>query len=195
MSCLDPLWDERFVLGLRQQMVRFAVLRLHDRELAEDAVQEAFLGALSNVASFSGRSAMKTWMFGILKNKIADSLRHQYRQPGAMRWSGVAAAEAGASAVSDDEGDERLHARPASCGNPEAMLREKQLWKRVTVGLSNLPPRQARVFLLRELLELETEAICNVLEISAANLHTMLHRARSRLREDLAKQGYSPIYG
>lgn len=192
MSGLDPLWDERFVLSLRQQMVRFAVLRLHDRELAEDAVQEAFLGAFSNVASFSGHSAIKTWMFAILKNKIADSLRHQFRQLGIMRWSGMATAEAGAPEVSDGEGDERPHACPAGWGNPEAMLREKQLWRWVKAGLSNLPPRQARVFLLREILELETEAVCNALEISACNLHTMLHRARSRLRVDLAKQGYHP---
>ncbi len=69
-----PLADPVFLQGLRQQMLRFASSQLSDASLAEDVVQEALIGALKNARSFGGRAALKTWVFAILKNKIADAL-------------------------------------------------------------------------------------------------------------------------
>ena len=66
------LLDSKFVEALSVQMLKFATLQLSDPHLAEDAVQEALVGAMKNVSSFGGRSALKTWVFAILKNKIAD---------------------------------------------------------------------------------------------------------------------------
>ena len=71
--------DGIFIEDLRSQMVKFASMQLHDVHLAEDAVQEALAGALTNADHFGGRSALKTWVFAILKNKIADVLRHKKR--------------------------------------------------------------------------------------------------------------------
>ena len=73
------LLDSKFVEALRVQMLKFATLQLSDPHLAEDAVQEALVGAMKNVSSFGGRSALKTWVFAILKNKIADTLRQKQR--------------------------------------------------------------------------------------------------------------------
>ena len=71
-----PDWqDTGFMAELRRQMVRFAHLHLQDATLAEDAVQDALIGALTGAQRFAGRSALKTWVFAILKNKIADVLR------------------------------------------------------------------------------------------------------------------------
>ena len=73
------LADERFVAMLRTQMIKFAHMHLGDRHLAEDAVQEALVGAWAGAQRFSGRAAIKTWVFAILKNKVADLLRYKQR--------------------------------------------------------------------------------------------------------------------
>ena len=75
----DSLADAGFVAALRQQMVKFARLHLGDSHLAEDAVQEALVGAWTGGKRFAGRSAFKTWVFAILKHKVADLLRHKQR--------------------------------------------------------------------------------------------------------------------
>ena len=65
------LSDPNFLNELRAMMLKFAKLQLADEALAEDAVQDALIGALKNADKFERRSALKTWVFAILKNKIA----------------------------------------------------------------------------------------------------------------------------
>ena len=77
----DALTDPAYLDSLREQMLKFASLQLGDPHAAEDAVQEALVGALKNARSFAARSALKTWVFAILKNKIADLLRRRQRSP------------------------------------------------------------------------------------------------------------------
>ena len=62
---------------IRQQMLKFAQLQLRHQERAEDLVQEALLAAYQNKEHFQGQSALKTWLFAILKNKILDEFRCQ----------------------------------------------------------------------------------------------------------------------
>ena len=64
---------------IRQQMVKFAILQLKDPDLAEDVVQEALTSAYKNAHSFKGKSALKTWVFAILKNKIIDLIHYRKR--------------------------------------------------------------------------------------------------------------------
>ncbi|MHB1676230.1 MAG: sigma-70 family RNA polymerase sigma factor [Sulfuriferula sp.] len=187
MNSLTVLRNDLFVQELRQQMVKFAALRLQDFALAEDTVHEAFVGALKDAVSFSGHSTLKTWVFAILKNKIADSLRQKCRQVGVNRQIWGAAADEDYLAIFRSEGDWPLDERTANWGNPEATLREKQFWQVLESCLSDLPPRQAKVFLLREFFELETKDICNALGITDSNLHVLLHRAKLRLRVSLEK--------
>ncbi|TAK99973.1 MAG: RNA polymerase subunit sigma, partial [Aquabacterium sp.] len=71
--------DPGFLAALRTQMIKFARLHLGDGHLAEDAVQEALAGAWTGAQRFAGRAAIKTWVFAILKNKVADLLRHKQR--------------------------------------------------------------------------------------------------------------------
>lgn len=67
--------DDETLAGLRRDMLKFASLQLRDEALAEDVVQEALIAALNNGRQFAGRSALKTWIFAILKNKIVDQIR------------------------------------------------------------------------------------------------------------------------
>ncbi|MES2408316.1 MAG: RNA polymerase factor sigma-70 [Pseudomonadota bacterium] len=184
--------DGIFVEDLRSQMVRFASMQLGDVHLAEDAVQEALAGALTNAEHFGGRSALKTWVFAILKNKIADVLRHKKRLVNAS------------SLINDDDENEdfaehlfdqrrhwQLDERPTFWGDPEASYRQQQFWIVFEACLEGLPDKQARVFMMREFIELETDEICVATGITASNLFVLLHRARLRLQVCLGNKWYA----
>ena len=68
---------------MRPRLLAFARLQLRDSAAAEDAVQETLLTAFEKSTTFEGRSEFETWVFGILKFKILDQLRHQKKQG---RW-------------------------------------------------------------------------------------------------------------
>ncbi len=178
------LADTEFLKGLRRQMLKFATLQLSDSNLAEDAVQEALLGALKNANSFGGRAALKTWVFAILKNKIADVLRQK------QRLAYVS------DLLHDDDEDDlavlfnakgfwQANERPAAWADPELSYRERQFWRVFEACLDHLPGNQARVFMMREFIELDSHEICATVGITTSNLNVMLHRARLRLRKCL----------
>lgn len=181
----DVLHDNAFLEALRAQMVRFATLQLNDRDLAEDAVQDALASALRNAGSFAGRSALKTWVFAILKNKIIDVVRQRSR----IVYTGslIQEDEAGDSvpAVFDHRGHWRPEEKPADWGVPDLALQDDHFWRVFEACLEGLPARQGRAFMMREFVGLESDEICTTLDISTSNLHVLLHRARLRLRECL----------
>lgn len=184
------LTDDTFLNDLRQQMIKFAILQLRDKDMAEDAVQEALIGALKNVKSFDGRAALKTWVFAILKNKIIDILRQKKRLINVSDLQHDDGEDRDILSLFDQKGMWRLDERPADWGDPEDALRGKDFWRVFEACLEGLPPRQARVFMMREFIELETDEICAAVEITVTNLNVMLHRARLRLRECLENKWY-----
>jgi RNA polymerase sigma-70 factor (ECF subfamily) len=179
------LADRAFIEDLRRRMIKFAALQLGNVQWAEDAVQEALLGALENVDSFQGRAALRTWVFGILKNKIADAIRRKVRLAEVSSGPDEDGDDEDFSSLFDDKGFWRKEERPATWGNPEASLREGQFWSIFEACLEALPAKHARVFMMREIVELESKEICATLSMSTTNLHVTLHRARLRLRECL----------
>ena len=176
------LTDPEFLVPLRHQMLKFATLQLRDPDLAEDAVQEALAGALKNQRSFGGRSALKTWVFAILKNKIADALRQRSRIVTASSLGDDEDDGEAFAALFDARGHWHLSEQPAGWREPEASLRATQFWRVFEACLEGLPERQARVFMMREFVGLDADEICKALALSRTNLNVMLHRARLRLR-------------
>ena len=185
------LADAAFLEDIRRQMIKFATLQLGDGHLAEDAVQEALIGALKNASSFVGRAALKTWIFAILKNKIADTLRHKQR---VVNASSLLREEDEDKDISellfDRKGYWQHDERPVAWGNPEASLRETQFWSMFEACLERLPPKQARVFMMREFIELDVDEICVAVDLTISNLHVLLHRSRLRLRECIENKWY-----
>lgn len=182
------LSDAGFVAELRGQMHRFATIQLSNPDLADDVVQEALVGALKSVDAFGGRSALKTWVFAILKNKIADALRtskHLAAYEPADREEGEDFSE-----LFDRNGFWQVEERPLVWGNPEESLREEQFWRVFEACLDKLPAAQARVFMMREFVELDSGEICAAVGISVTNLNVMLHRSRLRLRECLENRWF-----
>lgn len=184
------LADAGFLEDIRRQMIKFATLQLGDSNLAEDAVQEALIGALKNASSFGGRAALKTWIFAILKYKIADTLRYKQRVVNTSSLLREEDEDEALSELFDRKGYWQQDERPVAWGNPEASLREKHFWSMFEACLERLPPKQARVFMMREFIELDADEICAKMNLSTSNLHVLLHRSRLRLRECIENKWY-----
>jgi len=156
----------------------YALLRLRDPRTAEDMVQETFLAALQARDNFAGRSSERTWLVGILKHKI---LNHLCRNSRERPISDVESPVDRMEEFFDDRG--RLKATATEWAtDPSRVFEQKEFWEVLQRCLSRLPVRLSEAFLLREMDELSSEEICNVLNVSVTNLRVMLHRARLRLR-------------
>lgn len=189
-SSVELLSDPQFLEDLRRQMVRFATLQLSDSQWAEDAVQEALIGALKNASSFGGRSALKTWVFAILKYKIADVLRKNSRLVEASALLNEHEEQEEFLELFDRHGHWLQDERPERWAHPEDSLQDRQFWVIFETCLDGLPGHQARVFMMREFVGLESDEICTAVGVSTSNLHVMLHRARLRLRECLENRWF-----
>lgn len=183
------LTDPAFLTELRAQMLKFATLQLRDRTSAEDAVQEALIGALKNASSFNRRSALKTWVFAILKNKIADVIRKQCRTAEVHQTITVDD-ESDIDALFDRKGFWQREERPQAWLQPMDHVKSDDFWRVFEICLTRLPENQAHLFMMREFVELDSDEICEALSISTSNLHVLLYRARLRLRECLENRWF-----
>ena len=184
------------VCALHADMLRFARLQLRDETLAEDAVQEAIEAALTALKRFSGDASLKTWVFSILRHKIVDLIRRSQKT--------VAMSALAPDIDHHDEAIERLFqqdghwqpdARPVSWVQPDHACENQQFWRVFEACLDRLPENVGRVFMMREMLGLDTGEICAELSISANNCHVILHRARVGLRHCLEGNWFNPQPG
>jgi RNA polymerase sigma-70 factor (ECF subfamily) len=186
------LLEEEFLNAIRRDMVKFAHLQLRDESQAEDVVQEALMAALAKAGEFAGRSALKTWVFAILKNKIVDLIRRQART---TNISALSAEEESMDQAFETLFKANAHwtpaARPSNWGDPEESLRQQRFWDVFDACLKHLPENTARVFMMREFLEFETSEVCLELSITTSNCNVILHRARNGLRRCLEKNWFS----
>lgn len=157
-----PTWAD--LLAHRGDLLRFARRRLLDPSLAEDLVHDVFEAVASGRAAFGGRSALRTWLLGILKHKIVDLVRERaVLQP--------------LPESPDGEDLLRADAQPG----PEEQLAHRQRLAHALARLATLPPGQRQAFELRVLHERSTEEVCAALAITEDNLFVRLHRARRAL--------------
>ena len=175
----------------RGYLMRVAQLQLRDRDAAEDVVQDTLLAALSG-SGFAGKSSLKTWLTGILKHKIVDAIRKKQREPAVVAAFGDIDSELDIEdfdALFKENG--AWENKPADWGDPETSLDRRQFFDIMDFCLEKLPPNTARVFMMREVMELESDEICTELTITANNLWVILYRARMALRECLEKNWFA----
>lgn len=173
----------------RRYLLRVAQLQLRDPDLAEDVVQDTLVAALAAQSGFTGKSSVKTWLTGILKHKIVDAIRHKQRQP-------IIQASFDEETELDDfdplfKDNGAWVAPPSDWGDPENALNRQQFFDVMEICLERLPPNTARVFVMREVMELESDEICKELTITANNLWVILYRARMALRECLEQNWFA----
>jgi len=163
-------------------LYRFALARLRDPHLAEDAVQETMLAAIKN-NSFEGDSSARTWLTGILKHKIIDLQRKQIREQPVSDVIDLDASEYSMDDFFDNSG--HWLDKPQTLDMPDNALEQKQFLAVLDECLGKLPKKLKAIFMLRDVHELENENICKELDISATNAWVMLYRARMGLRKCL----------
>jgi RNA polymerase sigma-70 factor (ECF subfamily) len=150
-------------------------------DVAEEVVQDAWLGVVRGIDRFEGRSSLKTWLFHIVANRARSTgVRERRTVPVAIEddssLPGGTFTAGGAWAAPPtpwtDEVENRLVAAEAV--------------ERVAASLNELPESQRRVVTLRDVEGLTAEEVCSALGITAANQRVLLHRGRARIRSMLA---------
>lgn len=175
-------------------LYNFAIGQVRDSQVAEDLVQDTFLAALKASKRFSGNSSERTWLVSILRHKIMDHLRAQYRRP-------TVALDCSESGRHDDDLDGSmvwLHEVAAECQEPHRRMDLAEFRESLQLALGRLPARIAQVFEMYEIEECSGREVCAAVNISEQNLWVMLHRARKQLREELAswwhgREGKPPV--
>ena len=166
----------------RPQLLKYAMLQLRNTAQAEDAVQETLVAAIRGAATFSGGSSVRTWLIGILKHKIIDSIRK------ASRVQSIDQYEASTHDLDAFfKADGHYADKPADWGDPEQALSQRRFFEVMEQCMESLPKMTAQAFAMREVMGLETKEICANLGITNSNCWVLLFRARMKLRDCLEK--------
>lgn len=174
-------------------LFRYARSRVGSRELAEDLVQDAFLAALQSRDRFQGRATVRTWLLSILRHKILD----HYRRAAGPGQQPAAESQAALDRKPDAVLDRYFNAKGlwksplAYWKAPDSELENREFWDTLDGCLSRLPRSLASVFILRELEEVDSAELRDVLALSEGNVRVRLHRARLMLRECLEKHWFA----
>lgn len=175
----------KWVDNYSDYLFNYTISRVSDREIAQDLVQETFLAGLKSMQNFKGEASERTWLISILKRKIID----YYRKINSNK--GKAEVRITYNDDSETEGD-WLQERVADPFDKTAedTLENSELGDAIHECLEKLPQKQASVFKMKSLLDYETEAICNELNITPSNLWVIVHRARTAMADCLKENWY-----
>jgi RNA polymerase sigma-70 factor, ECF subfamily len=177
---------------LQPTMLRVARMYVSSATVAEEVVQEAWLGVLTGIDRFQGRSSLRTWILRIVSN-IAKT-RGQ-RESRSVPFASLAGDDLDAPAFDPDRflgaGEEWVghwSTVPADwAAMPEERLTASETMADVRRAIDALPPMQAEVIRLRDVLGWTSQEVRNALEISETNQRVLLHRARAKVRRAIER--------
>jgi RNA polymerase sigma-70 factor, ECF subfamily len=200
----DELWlldglrrgDEAAFLSLVTMhyaaMLRLAQVYVGTRAVAEEVIQETWLGVLQGLDRFEGRSSLKTWIFRILLNRARTRAQHEHRT---IPFSALATAtepfepavDPDAFRPPEDQYPGGWLTPPTAWDTlPEERLLSQETRQYIEEAVTMLPAAQRAVITLRDIDGWSSSEVCDYLGISEANQRVLLHRARSRVRRALA---------
>jgi RNA polymerase sigma-70 factor (ECF subfamily) len=178
--------DERafaaLVDGLHGRLVSLAASFTSSPALAEDIVQETWLGVIRGLGAFEGRSSLRTWIFSILVRRARTMAGREARRNASppereplVEWE-------------PGRGSRGLWEEtpvPWALEDPAAIFQSGEALEVVRAALSTLPDAQRQVVLLRDVEDVPAADVCNILEVSETNQRVLLHRGRARIRRAL----------
>ena len=174
-------------------MLRLAQVYVGSRAVAEEVIQETWLGVLQGLGRFEGRSSLKTWIFRILLNRARTRAQREHRS---IPFSALApddtepfepAVEPDAFRPPGDQYPGGWLSPPSGWDTlPEERLLSHETRQQIDAALTTLPPNQRAVITLRDIDGWSSSEVCDYLSISEANQRVLLHRARARVRRALA---------
>lgn len=174
-------------------MLHLAMVYIPNRAVAEEIVQEAWIGVLQGLKRFEGRSSLKTWIFRILTNCAKTRAQREGRS---VPFSSLPEFDADDSSEPSVEPD-RFQGPdgqwpggwvsfPRSWDEiPEERLLSQETLTHVSRAIDALPPHQREVITLRDIEGWSSDEICSFLSVSEANQRVLLHRARAKVRREL----------
>jgi RNA polymerase sigma-70 factor, ECF subfamily len=184
--------DETSFMMLVEQhqaaMFRIARMYVSSRAVAEEVVQEAWLGIIRGLDRFEGRASLRTWMYRIVANVAKTRGQREGRS---VPFSSLAGDDEAAvdpewfQGVADAAPGAWREAPDDWAGIPEGRLVGRETLERIGRAIDVLPPMQAAVLRLRDVLGWSSEEVRNALDLSETNQRVLLHRARSRVRREL----------
>jgi RNA polymerase sigma-70 factor (ECF subfamily) len=174
----------------QSSLVRLAMMYVPNRQAAEDAVQDTWMGVVQGIDHFEGRSSLRTWLFRILLNRAKAKGVAERRQ---VPVSSLDEAADHGDAVDPSRFFEQSSrwaghwsAPPQSWdGIPEDRLLGNEVRALVEKVVAGLPQAQREVITLRDIRGLSAGEVCAVLDLSEANQRVLLHRARTKVRARL----------
>jgi RNA polymerase sigma-70 factor (ECF subfamily) len=183
---------ERLVARHTPALLRVARMYVSSAAVAEEVVQETWLGVLTGIDGFESRSSLRTWVFRIMVN-IAKS-RGQ-REARSIPFSSVAGSDPGEPSVdperflgADDPGNPNgWSLGPTSWPTPERRLLEGETLRVILGAIELLSPSQREVVVLRDIEGWSSQEVCNALDLTETNQRVLLHRGRSHVRAALER--------
>jgi RNA polymerase sigma-70 factor (ECF subfamily) len=176
--------DAFLALVARHQatLLRLASSFVSTQAVAEEVVQDTWLGVVRGIEGFAGRSSFRTWLLRILVNRA--------RSTGVIEDRTVAVGDAGpvVDRTRFDASGRWMSPPQHWVEDSDARLDAEALTDRIRTVLGELPARQREVVMLRDVDGLSSTEVCEVLGISEGNQRVLLHRGRSRLREALESE-------
>ncbi|QED38834.1 sigma-70 family RNA polymerase sigma factor [Antarcticibacterium arcticum] len=178
---IDPTkWVDKY----SDYLFNYTIVRVNDRDLANDIISETFLAGLKSMKNFKGEATERTWLISILKRKIID----YYRKINSNK--GKAEVRLNYNDV-DNEGDWLEEQAPDRFElNAEDQMENEELGLAILECMDNLTEKQARIFKMKTIDGMDTETICNEFNITPSNLWVIIHRARVTLAECLEKNWF-----
>ena len=180
--------DEKVFVELVQQhqalMLRVASRYVRNPTVAEEVVQEAWLGVLNGISRFEGRASLKTWIFRILVNRAKTRGERESRS---VPFSSLEAPGGESSVDPDRFAETGAWSSPPRAweGEPVERLLAGEARGVIDAAIAELPPLQRQVITLRDLEGLDADETVDLLDITDGNQRVLLHRARSRVRQAL----------
>ena len=175
-------------------LLRLAMAYVSDHLVAEEVVQETWIGVMEGLDRFEGRSSLKTWIFRILTNKAKTRGVRESRH---VSFSTVGASDDDADDAAVDPsrfqttghwvGYWASYPQPWDEDTPEKLALSKEGGVFLEKAIEALPPNLRQVLVLRDVEGLDSKDVCAMLAVSEANQRVLLHRARSRVRKALEK--------
>jgi RNA polymerase sigma-70 factor, ECF subfamily len=178
---------------LQPVMLRVSRMYVSSQEVAEEVVQEAWLGVPQGIDRFEGRSSLRTWILRIVGN-IAKTTGH--REGRSVPFASLGGDDLDAPTFDPDrflgpseEWAGHWSTMPADwSGGPEERLTASETLDAVRVVIERLPPMQAEVIRLRDVMGWSSEEVRNALDLSETNQRVLLHRARAKVRQALERE-------
>jgi RNA polymerase sigma-70 factor (ECF subfamily) len=172
-------------------MLRVARMYVSSQAVAEDVVQETWLGVLNGLDRFEERSSLRTWVFSILVNRARSRGQREARTVpfaalGREEVDGEFAAVGPERFVREGDAVGEWAAPPVRWWEePERALDSAEAVQRIESEIEKLPETQRAVIAMRDVLGMSSEEVRSALDLSETNQRVLLHRARSKVRKAL----------